>query len=141
VDPAGRDGCRAPLPWDRSRGHGWGEAEPWLPFPPDASSRSVEALRDEPESILFLYRDLLALRKASPALQLGEQRRIEVADGALAWDRTNGDDHRVVAVNFTGEPVTVAGVEGTVEVASDRVGEGEPFSGTLAPDQAVWLRV
>ncbi|MBV9952413.1 MAG: DUF3459 domain-containing protein [Acidimicrobiia bacterium] len=139
VDPGGRDGCRAPLPWDRSRGHGWGE--PWLPFPPDAAARSVEALRDEPESILHLYRELLAQRKASPALQLGDQERIEVADGALAWERARGDDRRVVAVNFTDEAVAVPNLQGTVVVSSDRLGEGETFTGTLGPDQAVWLRV
>jgi alpha-glucosidase len=141
VDPGGRDGCRAPLPWDRSRGHGWGDTEPWLPFPPDASSRSVEAMREEPESILHLYRELLAHRKASPALQLGDQERIDVAEGALAWERVRGDDRRVVAVNFTDEAVAVPNLRGTVEVASDRLGEGEPFTGTLGPDQAVWLRV
>jgi alpha-glucosidase len=140
VDPGGRDGCRAPIPWDRTRGHGWGEAEPWLPWPPDPASRSVEALRDEPESILHLYRALLAARKASPALQLGDQVRVEVPDGALAWERAQGEDRRVVAVNFTGAPVEVPGLRGTVQVSSDRVGEGESFSGTLGPDQAVWLR-
>jgi hypothetical protein len=44
-----------------------------------------------------------------------------------------------VAVNFTEEPVAVPGLAGTVAVSSDRAGEGAPFSGTLAPDQAVWL--
>jgi alpha-glucosidase len=115
--------------------------EPWLPFPPDASSRSVEALREEPESILHLYKELLVRRKASPALQLGDQERVEVADGALAWERTQGEDRRVVAVNFTDDAVAVPNLQGTVEVASDRLGEGEPFSGTFGPNQAVWLRV
>jgi hypothetical protein len=31
-------------------------------------------------------------------------------------------------------------LRGTVEVASDGVGEGEPFDGTLRPDTAVVLR-
>ncbi len=26
VDPGGRDGCRAPLPWDAAPGHGWAAA-------------------------------------------------------------------------------------------------------------------
>ena len=33
VDPGGRDGCRAPIPWDASPRHGWA-GEPWLPWPP-----------------------------------------------------------------------------------------------------------
>jgi glycosidase len=54
VDPGGRDGCRAPFPWLRAPGHGW-RGEPWLPFPPDASARSVEAQREDPASVLHLY--------------------------------------------------------------------------------------
>ena len=40
VDPGGRDGCRAPIPWTAAPGHGW-PAEPWLPWPPepDAAQR------------------------------------------------------------------------------------------------------
>src|SRR5205085_9967388 len=45
VDPGGRDGCRAPLPWTSAPGHGWGE-NAWLPFAPDADRRAVEAMRD-----------------------------------------------------------------------------------------------
>ena len=32
VDPGGRDGCRAPLPWTEAAPHGWGP-DPWLPVP------------------------------------------------------------------------------------------------------------
>ena len=107
---------------------------------PIRRARNVEALRDDPASILHLYRALLAARKASPALQVGTQARIDAPEGVLVWERTLDGDRRLVAVNFTEEPVEVPGLAGTVEVSSDRSGEGEPFSGTLAPDQAVWLR-
>ena len=101
-------------------------------------------LREDPGSILHLYRALLAARKASPALQLGEQARVDAPDGVLVWERTlpgKGDGtRRLVAVNFTDAPVDLPGVSGTVEVSSDRAGEGDAFRGTLGPDQAVWLR-
>ncbi|HSL58088.1 MAG TPA: alpha-amylase family glycosyl hydrolase [Acidimicrobiales bacterium] len=138
VDPGGRDGCRAPIPWTRAPGHGW-PTDPWLPFPPDAAARSVEALRADPGSILHLYRDLIAVRRASPALSVGDLELIDAADGILAWRRRHGDDERAVAVNFTGEalPAPVAGI---VEVASDRSGEGAPLGATLGADQAVIVR-
>jgi alpha-glucosidase len=142
LDPGGRDGCRAPLPWTRGDGHGWG-AEPWLPFPPEAGSRSVEAQREDPGSVLHLYRRLLAARRASPALALGDLALVSAPDdrSVLAWTRTSGDDRRTVAVNFTTEeqPVALAG-DWSVEVASDGAGEGAPFAGRLGPDQAVVLR-
>lgn len=138
VDPGGRDGCRAPIPWTPEPGHGWG-AEPWLPFPPDAAARSVAAQRDDPTSILHLYRHLLAVRRASPALSLGAFDLLEAPDGVLAWRRSLGDDVRLVAVNFTDQEVA-APFAGVVEVASDRVGEGGPLGAVLGPDRAVVVR-
>ena len=38
LDPGGRDGCRAPIPWEREAPHGWRGAEPWLPLPPDRAN-------------------------------------------------------------------------------------------------------
>jgi alpha-glucosidase len=141
VDPGGRDGCRAPVPWTTVDDHGWGR-DPWLPFPPDAAARSVEAQRDDPASMLHLYKRLLAARKASPALQLGDLAFVD--DGGadvLAWTRSHGDDQRLVAVSYVPEerPLAVAGTW-VVELASDGAGEGEPFTGVLRPDQAVVLR-
>ena len=48
VDPGGRDGCRAPIPWDGGGDHGWpgvGDAGTWLPFPPDAGQPQPPAAR------------------------------------------------------------------------------------------------
>ncbi len=140
VDPGGRDGCRAPIPWTAGDGHGWGPS-PWLPFPPDTAARSVEAQRDDPTSMLHLYRRLLAARRASPALRRGDQRLL---DGELVgWVRTEGDDRRAVLVDVDGGggavPAEVAGW--TVEVASDGpAGEGDVVGGELAPGRAVLLR-
>ncbi|HZP42746.1 MAG TPA: alpha-amylase family glycosyl hydrolase [Candidatus Binatia bacterium] len=138
VDPGGRDGCRAPIPWTPAPGHGW-PAEPWLPFAPEPARRNVETLRADPSSILHLYRRLLAARRASPALRAGDQTLRPAPDGVVAWERTAGTDRRTVLVNFTDRAVACAAA-GTVEVASDGEGEGRPYAGTLAPDQAVVLR-
>ncbi len=142
VDPGGRDGCRAPIPWDGSAVHGWA-GHPWLPWPPHADHRNVEALEAEPASILHLYRRLLAARRASPALRLGALEVVPSVDGVLAWTRTFGDDRRVVAVNFTGAGQAFSppgGDRWVVEVASDAAGEGGPWGGRMTPDTAVVLR-
>jgi len=138
VDPGGRDGCRAPVPWLRAPGHGWGP-DPWLPFPPEAAERSAEAQRADPTSILHLYRRLLAARRRSDALRLGHQELLDAPAGVLAWRRRCGDDERVVLVNMGDAPATVAAT-GTVEVASDGRGEGAAFDGVLDVDVAVVLR-
>jgi alpha-glucosidase len=141
VDPGGRDGCRAPIPWDASEGHGWGEA-PWLPWPPDAGERNVATLKDDPGSILHLYRRLLAVRRSSSALSVGRLELLEAPPGVLAWLRTYDGDRRMVAVNFTASTQALEPPAGdwSVEVASDGTGENAPWNGHLGPDQAVVLR-
>ncbi len=141
LDPGSRDGCRAPLPWDASPGHGWGPAEPWLPWPPDAGARSVAAQREDAGSILHLYRRLLVARRASPALRLGDQSVLAAPPGVVAWERRHGADRRVVLVHMLSEPCE-AKVPGAwiVELASDGRGEGRVFSGALGGEQAVVLR-
>jgi len=149
VDPGGRDGCRAPLPWDSSPGHGWPVDDPWLPWPPDAEVLDVASQRDDPASTLHLYRRILAARRASAALHAGELTVLDgLPDGVLAYQRRSGDDRRVVLVNFTDDPVAVGAGGGaglgldalTVEVSTDLTSQGAPFAGTLGADEAVILR-
>ena len=140
VDPGGRDGVRAPIPWDGSTRHGWA-GEPWLPWPPGPQSHNVRAERAEPGSMLHLTRRMLALRRSASALRTGSQQVIDVADDVLAYRRTDDDGTYLVLVNHVAEPrdVEVAG-EWRIELASDGAGEGGVFTGRLGPDQAVVLR-
>jgi len=140
VDPGGRDGCRAPLPWEASAPHGWAGAEPWLPWPPEAARRSVGAQRADAGSILHLYRRLLAARRASPALAQGEFELLPGSPGLLAYRRHRGRDERIVLVNFSGErrELPLPG-ERHIALASDARGEGRRWDGTLEPDQALIL--
>jgi alpha-glucosidase len=145
VDPGGRDGCRAPMPWKRAAPHGWDGAEPWLPWPPEPGAHSAEAEDADPGSMLHLYRRILAARRASPALARGDQTVLDTPDGVLAWTRRHGDDQRTVLVNFTDQAVMVGDLGGgqAIELSSvtpaDEARPG-PFEGTLRPDEAVILR-
>jgi alpha-glucosidase len=139
-DPGGRDGCRAPLPWNADPGHGWGAREPWLPWPPDAAQRSVAALRADPASILHLYRRLLALRRASPALRLGEFRWLPAPAGVLAFERRCGEDRCVVAINFGGTDARAPlGAGLRIALASNGSCEGAAYAGRIGADEALVL--
>jgi alpha-glucosidase len=152
VDPGGRDGCRAPIPWDGGPDHGWPTApgcQPWLPFPPDADRCHYERQRNDLSSVLHLYRRLIVLRHDSPALRLGGFEPLGMVEGLLGYRRTDPEGDVVVMVNFTDAEVEVdatavdAATRGrgrlTVAVSSDGVGEGMTFAGSLGPDQAVVL--
>ncbi|MBA2610315.1 MAG: DUF3459 domain-containing protein [Actinobacteria bacterium] len=109
VDPGGRDGCRAPIPWGQA----------------------------DDNTMLDLYRAILRARKNSPALQAGDFAWIDSAPGTLVYERTRGDDHRVVAINFTDEPKPVLLPEGEWRCEVTTAGD---FTGQLTPNEAVILR-
>ncbi len=142
IDPGGRDGCRAPIPWTADPDHGWRVDEAWLPWPPEASTGGdAVSQRSDPGSVLHLYRRVLAARRASPALRVGSQGVLAAPAGVLAWERVEGGDRRVVVVGFAEARAPVdLGDDLVVEVASDGYGEGETFDGTVGADRALILR-
>jgi alpha-glucosidase len=140
VDPGGRDGCRAPVPWTGDEHHGWAAA-PWLPFGPQAGQRCLARRREEPGSVLHLHRRLLEARRGSPALRTGDLEMLDVGAEVVGYRRVGVDDERLVLVSTSHDPCQVdLGQDWTVEIASDGVGDGERFTGRLEPRQGVLLR-
>jgi alpha-glucosidase len=164
VDPGGRDGCRAPIPWTDADDHGWpttGAAVPWLPFAPEADFRNHATQRADPSSVLHLYRRLLALRHGRRALSVGAFTLLDLPVGLVGYIREHDDELAVVLVNFTDgrielpggigvrrepgtgpstrprNPLEIGGLQ--VLLSSDGVSEGEAFTGTVLADQAMVL--
>jgi alpha-glucosidase len=68
IDRAGRDGARHPMQW--SPDGGFSDGTPWLPLV-DPQSRNVADQREDPDSLLTLYRELIALRpQLGPGFEL-----------------------------------------------------------------------
>ena len=59
----GRDPVRTPMAWDATPHAGFSSGEPWLPLNDDWPTRNVAAQQSAPDSMLTLYRALLALRR------------------------------------------------------------------------------
>lgn len=141
VDPGGRDGCRAPIPWDDSPGCGW-PADPWLPFAPDAAALSVARQSGDPASMLEHYRRLLRLRRTEPVLSVGRVEILDAPDGVLRYRRWLDEPpggaaaELEVLVNFTDEPVEVPGVSGRWVGGTARPGETPAPGQGLGPDEA-----
>ena len=83
VPGLGRDPVRTPMPWTPDGGFTTGA--PWLPYGDDTAS--VAQQERDPGSLLALYRRLLALRAAEPALATGTLELTRAADGVLAYTR------------------------------------------------------
>jgi len=142
VDPGGRDGCRAPIPWTAEPGHGWGDSRPWLPWPPSPATSNAGVLGGDESSILHLYRRLLTARRASPALHAGSWRLLDAPAAVLAYERRHHDEVRVTVANFGDAPVDAGslGGEWVVDVGTERCREGERWDDHLGPTEALVLR-
>jgi alpha-glucosidase len=144
IDPSlSRDPQRSPMPWMDGPGAGFTEAgvEPWLPLAPGAGALSVERQAQDPDSLLSLTRALLAARRASSALTIGDWSEIEAPDGVLAYRRHSGDDARLVLLNLTSQRQVVP-VEGRWEVEVSTAASGAAIDGRapLRPEEGVVLR-
>ena len=133
----GRDGSRTPMPWDGSTNAGFSTGEPWLPLNDDWAARNVAAQANDAGSMLALYRRLLALRRSHGALNLGDIQIHAAVPDLLVYERSDGGEHLLVALNFAGEPraLPFAG-----ELLLSTTGAAA-FHGTLAPDEGVILRL
>ena len=127
----GRDGCRVPIPWEASApAYGFNDTgASWLPQPAEWARLAPDVQEGDPDSTLWLYRELLATRRAE-----------DLGAGELEWLDGFGDDviafrngNVTVIANASGAPVELPA--GTVLVES-----GPLASGALPVDTAVWLR-
>jgi alpha-glucosidase len=100
----GRDGARTPMQWNSSEHGGFTTGEPWLPVSPNFSEVNVEAERDDPLSMLTLYRRLIEVRRGHPALLIGEWKPLCVQGDAFLYFREAEDHRLLVALNMGPEP-------------------------------------
>jgi alpha-glucosidase len=135
TDP-GRDGCRVPLPWSGGcPPFGFSPAgatgEPWLRQPTHWAELTVETEERDPQSMLSLYRTMLAIRRSDPALGDGHLRWLPSADDVLAFAR---DEKFICISNFSGAPIELP-PGCSLLLASD-----ELTAGLLPSDATAWLR-
>jgi alpha-glucosidase len=98
----GRDGCRAPMQWDRTQNAGFGAGQPWLPVGGDYRTRNAADQRADPRSLLNFYRKLIALRRETPALRCGAFELTGTPGGATAvYLRRVEEEIVLVALNFS----------------------------------------
>ncbi len=143
----GRDPERTPMQWDASEGAGFTTGSPWLPIPSDSSIRNVELERADPDSMLSFYRRLITLRRAEPALAVGNYTPLVAQGDVLAYLRESGNSRFLVVLNLGHAPAVFVPehreISGVVAVGTNSEREGNPVSGEvgLDGDEGVVVRV
>jgi alpha-glucosidase len=102
----GRDGCRTPMPWVAGAAHaGFSDAaSTWLPLAPTHAALAVDQQRDQVDSLLSYYTQLLHWRRQQTALRIGSMTLLPVSGSILAFER-EAEGQRVLCVfNFSELP-------------------------------------
>ena len=136
-----RDGCRTPMQWTAAPDAGFGSDSPWLPLLDDHETNNVEVELADPDSMLNLYRRLIALRKGSPVLRHASLSFQSAPDDVLIYRRHGGEQVITVALNLSDAEAAID-VEGT-PILSTRfadVLDRDPAANTLGAREGVVYR-
>ncbi len=109
-DPQGRrigrnrDPARTPMQWDASPTAGFTTGDPWLPIGDDVRAANVAAQKEDPHSLLTLYRRLIELRARHPTLVAGSLEVVSRQNPLLVYRRASEDGHYLVVLNMSDDP-------------------------------------
>lgn len=139
---------RTPMQWSGESGAGFSSGTPWEATQGDVAQVNVAAQEGDPASLLNLYRELIQLHTARPALAQGSFTTLtaEGETGVAAFLRVAEGDAVLVVINFGTEEVsgvqlsaagsdlaagryTAAPLLGEETGAALTVGEGGPIAG------------
>jgi len=120
----GRDRARTPMQWTEEQFGGFSNSRPWLPLNPDQVKRNVRSHEGQMRSLLTFYRNLITLRRSTPALQQGAWTPvINGRNGILAYLRIHTNEKMLVVLNFKAKRQTISLTEyisGVVCVSTHR---------------------
>jgi alpha-glucosidase len=129
----GRDPQRTPMQWDATERGGFSDGVPWLPLAADAGANSVAVERDDPASMLSLYRALLDLRN-EPALAVGSYAPLAADGTLLAYVREHAGRRIGVVLNLGSKAASWSVPENIRAGAVLLTASGAPFEKPLAGD-------
>ncbi|MGH2358046.1 MAG: alpha-amylase family glycosyl hydrolase [Candidatus Limnocylindria bacterium] len=141
--PQGRDPYRTPMQWDASVPAGFTTGVPWLPLAADAAEVNVARQREDPSSMLRLYRALLELRRREAALTIGSYESVPASGDLLAYMREHAGRRLLVVLNLGHAQATFPMPEGVgggrvlLNARRDLEGEAVGAGLTLGPDDAL----
>jgi alpha-glucosidase len=96
----GRDPERTPMQWSGDEHADFTLGTPWLPIADDYQTANLIMERNQPTSILTLYQRLIELRRAEPALSVGEFAPLPADGDLMAYVRKLNQRRLLIVLNF-----------------------------------------
>ncbi|MGE5106758.1 MAG: alpha-amylase family glycosyl hydrolase [Sphingobacteriales bacterium] len=98
-----RDKSRSPMQWNNNVFAGFSTAKTWIKISHDYKEVNVELLEKKENSILGIYKALIALRNKEKVLQYGNYEKLEFNNDVISFTRSMGVDKITVIINFGNE--------------------------------------
>lgn len=130
----GRDPERTPMPWDGTAQCGFSRIEPWLPLGEANRHVNVEASEMDPDSMLAFYKQLIALRRAKPALVSGGVTEVDATEGVLRFVRSDGNERFEVLLNLAEQKRRLPTSKGNIVACTTTKRLGESVTDGLELD-------
>jgi len=136
-----REHARTPMHWDNTENAGFTTGKPWLKINPNYHKINVKDALNDPNSVFYHYKKLIALRKANEVMVYGDFHDLTPTHKEIyAYTRSLNGVEWLIALNFTSENKELdigRSVEGKVVLSnySDYLGKGQTLN--LRPYEAV----
>jgi len=95
-----RDKSRSPMQWNENTFAGFSTMKSWIKINPDYKEVNVQDFVKKENSILNIYKELIALRNKEKVLQYGNYDRLEYKNDQILFTRSYAGDKITVIVNF-----------------------------------------
>ncbi|MDR7332337.1 alpha-amylase family glycosyl hydrolase [Roseateles asaccharophilus] len=97
---------RSPMSWTAAGGF-TSNATPFRPLALNRSRHNADSQQRDAGSLFNFYRELIALRRASPALTLGRYEADQVNGQVWTFQRVFGKERVLVAINYGDQPAAL----------------------------------
>ena len=98
-----RDNVRTPMQWSPEKYAGFSESKPWLSVNPTYLEINAQAAAADSSSILYTYRQLIAMRKEHPVMVYGDYCPVmEEYENVVAYTRAYEGEKWFMIFNFQG---------------------------------------
>ncbi|MBM7570822.1 alpha-glucosidase C-terminal domain-containing protein [Aquibacillus albus] len=97
-----RDNSRTPIQWDDSEQAGFTTGTPWIKVNPNYREIHVAKAMEDPQSVFYFYKKLIALRKENPVMIYGDYQDFSDGDDILyVYTRTYQGQRWLILLNHS----------------------------------------
>ncbi|MCL2808963.1 MAG: alpha-glucosidase [Treponema sp.] len=148
IKVSSRDNCRTPMQWDNSENAGFSKGKPWLGINKNYKYINYCSQKNDPDSVLNFYKNLINTRKNDKCLVYGEFIPVYADNRLMIYQRelileTQKKEVYTIALNFSFDTVKVPAkfvnlLSGTIVVSASGT---KNFNGELSAWDGILVKV